>query len=136
MANNFHVNRNFIIQPNALVSYNIFGEQNWNSAYGDIAMNTGMLNGINVAPGLNLIYGRENWSAYFTGLYMYNINDNISGTAGPVHLPSIAMRHGWAEYGFGGTKTWKNRLMGWTQITARNGGRNGIALQAGLSWRL
>ena len=134
-AYNFHPSRNFIIQPNLLASYNIFGNQNWHSDFGPLSMNSGFLNGINVAPGLNLIYGRESWSVYLTTLYMYNINDQINGRAGEVDLPSISMRHGWIEYGVGIVKTFKERLMSYAQVSIRNGGRTGVALQFGLLWK-
>jgi hypothetical protein len=134
-AYNFRPTRNLIIQPNLLASYNAFGKQNWNTQFGQIGMSTGMLNGINVAPGLNLIYGKESWSVYLTTQYMYNINDSISGRAGGVTLPDVSMRHGWIEYGVGATKTWKDRLSSYIQITMRNGGRTGVGFQLGLSWK-
>lgn len=133
-AYNFHPTRHFIVQPNALVSYNIFGKQNWGSDFGAISMNAGYLNGINVAPGLNLIHTRETWSLYFTSMYMFNINDDINGSAGNVSLPNLRMRHGFIEYGFGATKRWKERFMGYYQMVFRNGGRTGVGFQLGLSW--
>ncbi|MDR1327189.1 MAG: hypothetical protein LBJ74_02145, partial [Heliobacteriaceae bacterium] len=134
-AYNFHPTRNFIIQPSVLASYNIFGNQNWHSDFGTLSMNSGFLNGINVAPGLNLIYGRETWSVYLTTLYMYNINDNVNGRAGSIDLPNVSMRHGWIEYGVGATKTWKDRLMSYVQVSVRNGGRTGVAFQLGLTFK-
>ena len=131
LAYNFHPTRNLIIQPTAFASYNIFGEQNWNSQFGILSMNSGLLNGINVAPGLNIIYGRENWSLYATFQYMYNINDNISGRAGNVDLPSLKMEHGYIEYGIGATRKWKDRFNSYVQVTLRNGGRTGIGFQLG-----
>ncbi len=132
-AYNFKPTRNFIIQPNVLVSYNIFGEQNWGTDFGALSMNSGLLNGINVAPGLNLIYGRETWSVYLTTLYMYNINDNVNGSAGSIGLPSVSMRHGYFEYGIGALKEWKERFLSYMQIDFRNGGRTGIGFQLGVS---
>jgi hypothetical protein len=98
-------------------------------------MNAGMLNALNVAPGVNFIYGRETWSTYITTMYMYNINDQISGRAGGVDLPNLQMRHGWFEYGIGGTKQFKERFLGWGQFTIRNGGRTGVGFAFGLSYR-
>ena len=135
VANNFHPNKNWIIQPTALVSYNLFGKQNWHSDFGALSMNSGFLNGINIAPGLNFIYGRETWSVFLTNMYMYNINDRVNGTAGPISLPDVSMRHGWYELGIGGTKTWNDRLLAFGQFTTRYGGRRGVGFQAGLSWR-
>ena len=99
-------------------------------------MNAGFLNGINVAPGLNVIYGRDDWSVYLTAMYMYFINDKLNGSAGDIDLSNVRMRHGYAEYGIGATKNFKERFMGYSQVTVRNGGRTGVALQAGLTYRL
>lgn len=134
LAYNLHPSEHFIIQPTAFISYNIFGEQNWNSDFGVMSMNSGLLNGINVAPGVNLIYNRETWSVYGTIQYMYNINDHVSGSAGNVDLPSISMRHGYIQYGVGATKIWKDRLNSYAQVTLRNGGRTGVGFQLGLQY--
>jgi len=134
-AYNYRISRNLILQPNALVSYNIFGKQNWGSDFGGISMNSGYLNGINIAPGLNIIYGREGWSTYMTAQYVYNINDNLNGRAGGVNLPSISMRHGYFEFGYGFMKTFKERLMTYAQVTFREGGRRGVGFQLGLNWK-
>lgn len=134
LAYNFHPTRNLIIQPTAFASYNIFGKQNCNSQFGILGMNSGLLNGINVAPGLNIIYGRENWSLYATFQYMYNINDNISGKVGNVDLPSIKMDHGYIEYGIGATRKWKDHFNSYVQVTLRNGGRTGIGFQLGAQY--
>ena len=134
IAYNLKATKYFTIQPNVFVSYNIFGKQNWHTDYGVMSMNSGLLNGINVAPGVNFIYGRGTWSIYTTVQYMYNINDHIGGYAGNVNLPSISMRHGYIQYGFGATKLWKDRLNSYLQITFRNGGRTGVGFQLGLRY--
>lgn len=134
IAYNLKATKYFTIQPNVFVSYNIFGKQHWHTDYGVMSMNSGLLNGINVAPGVNFIYGRGTWSIYTTVQYMYNINDHIGGYAGNVNLPSISMRHGYIQYGFGATKLWKDRLNSYLQITFRNGGRTGVGFQLGLRY--
>ncbi len=134
-AYNFHPARNLIIQPTLLASYNAFGKQDFYSNFGQVNMNAGMLNGINVAPGLNLIYGRETWNVYLTTQYMYYINDKIGGKADSLNLGDIKMNHGYIEYGIGATKTWKERLSAHLQVTLRNGGRTGVGLQTGASFR-
>lgn len=133
-AYNLRATKHFTIQPTAFISYNIFGKQNWNTDFGVMSMNSGLLNGINVAPGLNLIYARETWSIYGTIQYMFNINDQIGGRAGNVALDNIKMRHGYIQYGIGATKTWKDRLNSYVQVTLRNGGRTGIGFQLGLQY--
>ena len=135
-AYNFHPSKHFIVQPNFLAAWNLSGEQRWHTNYGDMNMNTGMFNGVAVAPGLNLIYGRETWSMYFTIQYFYNVMSSVNGRAGNVNLPSIGMRHGFLEYGVGATKTWKDRLSGYLQFVVRNVGRTGVGFQGGLMYKL
>lgn len=134
LAYNFHPTKHFTIQPTAFMSYNIFGRQNWGTDFGSMSMNSGLLNGINVAPGMNFIYARESWSVYATFQYMYNINDQVGGRAGNVDLASVKMEHGYIQYGLGVTKTWKDRLNSFFQIVFRNGGRTGVGFQLGLNY--
>lgn len=134
LAYNFHPTKHFTIQPTAFMSYNIFGRQNWGTDFGSMSMNSGLMNGVNVAPGLNFIYARESWSVYATFQYMYNINDQVGGRAGNVDLASVEMKHGYIQYGLGVTKTWKDRLNSFFQIVFRNGGRTGVGFQLGLNY--
>lgn len=134
LAYNIYATKHFTIQPTAFVSYNIFGRQNWGTDFGSMSMSSGYLNGVNVAPGLNLIYARETWSLYGTIQYIFNINDQIVGRAGNVNLSNIEMRHGYLQYGIGVTKTWKDRFNSYLQITLRNGGRTGIGFQLGAQY--
>jgi len=133
-AYNLHPTKHFTVQPNLFVSYNYFGKQSWHSNFGDMTMNSGVLNGVNVAPGLNLIYARETWSLYATFQYMYNINDDLTGKAGNVLLHNVQMRHGYFQYGIGMTKTWKDRMNSFFQVVLRNGGRTGIGFQLGAQY--
>ncbi len=135
-AYNFHPTKHFIIQPNALVGWNMFGRSNWYTGFGDMNMKTGLLNGVNVAPGVNFIYGRETWSVYLTAQYFFNVMSSVNGRAGNVDLPAIGMRHGYLEYGFGATKTWKDRFSAYLQFVVRNIGRTGIGFQGGMMFRL
>lgn len=134
LAYNLHPTKHFTIQPTAFVSYNIFGRQNWGTDYGAMSMNSGLMNGINVAPGMNFIYARETWSVYAAFQYMYNINEQVGGRAGNVDLASVKMEHGYIQYGLGVTKTWKDRLNSFFQIVFRNGGRTGVGFQLGLNY--
>lgn len=134
LAYNFHPTKHLTIQPTAFMSYNIFGRQNWGTDFGSMSMNSGLLNGINVAPGMNFIYAKETWSVYATFQYMYNINEQVGGRAGNVDLASVKMEHGYIQYGLGVTKTWKDRLNSFFQIVFRNGGRTGVGFQLGLNY--
>ncbi len=133
-AYNLHATEHFTVQPTAFLSYNVFGRQNWGTDFGTMSMNSGMLNGVNVAPGVNFIYARESWNVYATVQYMYNINDHLGGHAGNVSLAQVSMKHGYLQYGFGATKTWKDRMNAYFQILFRNGGRTGVGFQLGAQY--
>lgn len=133
-AYNWRIKNHFIIQPTAFISYNMFGEQNFHSEFGEMGMKSGMLNGINVAPGVNFIWADDDWSLYAGVQYMYNINEQVSGRAGNVYLPNLHMRHGYIQYGIGGTKNIKDNLASYAQVMFRNAGRTGVAFQIGLQY--
>ncbi len=136
-AYNFHPSKHFIIQPTFLASYNYYGQQNWHTNFGDMSMRADMMHGVNVAPGINFIYGRETWSVYATIQYFYNILGYAGGRAGnDVWLPHVRMRHGFLQYGIGATKTWKDRFSAYFQFIIRNGGRTGVGFQGGLNFKL
>lgn len=129
--------KHFIIQPTFLASYNYYGQQNWHTNFGDMSMRADMMHGVNVAPGVNFIYGRETWSVYATIQYFYNILGFAGGRAGnDVWLPHVRMRHGFLQYGIGATKTWKDRFSAYFQFIIRNGGRTGVGFQGGLNYKL
>lgn len=135
-AYNIHLPKDLILQPTALVSYNIFGNQNYHSNFGNMSMNSGFLNGINVAPGVNLIWNKETFSLYATAQLVYNIMGNVSGKAGNIDLNDVRMRSAYFEYGIGAMKRFKDRFTGYVQITLRNGNRTGIGFQGGLQWKI
>lgn len=135
-AYDWNLGKYFKIQPSLTLAYNMFGQQNWHSDFGQMGMSSGFLNGFNVAPGVNFIFQRETWSAYATIAYAWNFFAGIDGQAGYVDLPSIKMAQGYLQYGFGMTKTFSDRLNLFAQATVRNIGRTGIICQGGLNWRL
>ncbi|MCM1338118.1 MAG: hypothetical protein NC191_00420 [Muribaculaceae bacterium] len=134
VAYNLHASKHFTVQPTMFLSYNAFGKQNWSTDFGIMHMNTSMMNGVNVAPGMNFIYARETWNLYATIQYMYNINEQVGGYAGRVALNNLEMKHGYLQYGFGVSKTCKDRLSSFLQILFRNGGRTGVGFQLGLQY--
>ena len=93
-AYNWRFHRDWVLQPNFMAAYNFFGQQNWHSDYGQMGMMAGMLNGVNVAPGINLIWEKETFSIYGTLQYMYNVNGAVGGQAGNVGLPQLEMERG------------------------------------------
>ena len=135
-AYNFHLTKDLIFQPTALISYNAFGSQNWGSNFGAMSMSTGMLNGINAAPGFNLIWQKKSFSLYATAQMVYNIMGGVDGQAGNIDTGYARMKHAYFEYGIGAMKQLKERCSGYLQITIRNGGRTGIGFQGGLNWKV
>lgn len=135
-AYNIRLPHDFIFQPTAMVAYNAFGSQNWGSSFGAMSMSSGMLNGLNAAPGFNLIWQKKTFSLYATAQMVYNVMGQVDGRAGNVDLGYVRMRHSYFEYGLGAMKTFKDRFTGYLQITFRNGGRTGVGFQGGLQWKI
>lgn len=135
-AYNIRLHKDWVLQPNLLVSYNYFGQQNWHSKFGQMGMMAGDLNGINIAPGLNLIWEKETFSAYATLQYMYNINGACGGRAGNVGLPQVEMERGYIQYGLGINKKFTDRASGYLQAVLRNVGRTGVGFQAGFNFMI
>ncbi len=132
-AYNWRFHRDWVLQPNLFLAYNFFGQQNWHSAYGQMGMMSGILNGINLAPGLNLIWEKETFSIYATLQYMYNLNGAVGGRAGNVGLPHLYMDRGYIQYGLGFTKRFTDRFSGYFQTVFRNVGRTGVGFQLGFN---
>lgn len=135
-AYNWRFHRDWVLQPNFMAAYNFFGQQNWHSDYGQMGMMAGMLNGVNVAPGINLIWEKETFSIYGTLQYMYNVNGAVGGQAGNVGLPQLEMERGYIQYGIGFTKRFTDRFSGYLQAVLRNAGRTGCGFQMGFNFLL
>lgn len=75
----------------------------------------------------------DNGQFYLVTNFIYNILDNTRFSADAVELPQLSVAP-FVEYGVGFQRVWKERFMGFLQVLARGGGRNGIALQFGLRW--
>ncbi len=135
-AYNWRFHRDWVLQPNLFLAYNFFGQQNWHSDFGQMGMMSGMLNGVNLAPGVNLIWEKETFSIYATLQYMYNLNGAVGGRAGNVGLPHIYMERGYIQYGLGFTKRFTDRFSGYLQAVFRNVGRTGVGFQMGFNFLL
>jgi hypothetical protein len=136
IAHNFRIHKDFVLQPNLMAAYNFFGQQNWHSDFGQMGMMSSTLNGVNVAPGLNLIWEKETFSAYATIQYMFNLNGAVGGRAGNVSLPHTEMERGYIQYGIGFVKKFSDRVSGYLQAVIRNVGRNGLGFQLGFNIKL
>ena len=135
-AYNWRFAKDWSLQPNLLVAYNYFGQQNWHTNFGQMSMMSGMLHGVNIAPGVNLIWEKETFSIYATLQYMYNINQSVGGSSGNVNLPRVHMDRGYIQYGLGINKRFTDRFSGYLQAVLRNVGRTGVSLQMGFQWLL
>lgn len=99
-------------------------------------MMSGIMHGINIAPGANLIWEKDTFSAYATIQYMYNINQSVGGRAGNANIANVHMDRGYLQYGVGFNKKFTDRFSGYFQTVVRNVGRTGIAFMLGFNWKL
>lgn len=134
-AYNIKLPKDVILQPTMLFSYNAFGAQNWNSNFGDVGLTSGMLNGLNLAPGVNLILNKKTWSLYATTQLMFNLMNGVGGTIEDITLPTVKMGTTYFQYGLGFTKQIKDRLSMYGQVMFSNGVRTGVGFQGGLQWK-
>ena len=132
----WEVGEHFKIQPTLTLAYNMFGQQNWHSDFGQMSMTAGFLNGFNIAPGMNFVIDHESWSTYATVAYAWNFIPGMGGEAGNVGLNDIRMENGYLQYGFGFTKSFSDTFNMYGQATIRNIGRTGVIFQGGMNWRL
>ena len=132
-AYNIRLGKDWVLQPNLFVSYNYFGQQNWHTNFGQMGMMAGDLHGVNIAPGMNLIWEKDTFSTYATLQYMYNINGAVGGRAGNVNLPQMEMERGYIQYGLGFVKKFTDRASGYLQAVLRNVGRTGVGFQMGFN---
>ena len=135
-AYNIRLPHDFIIQPAFMAAYNAFGQQNWGSNFGNMSMSSGMLNGLNIAPGLNFIWQKKTFSIYATTQLVYNVMGGVDGKAGNIDMGYVRMRHCYFEYGLGVMKKFKDTFSGYLQFVIRNGGRTGIGFSGGLQWKV
>lgn len=135
-AYNINLPKDFILQPTMLLSYNAFGAQNWSSDFGGVGLTSGMLNGLNFAPGVNLILNKGTWSVYATTQLMINAMNGVAGTIEDVTLPTVKMGSTYISYGLGFTKMIKDRLSVYGQVLFSNGVRTGVGFQGGIQWKL
>ncbi|MBR6163809.1 hypothetical protein IKQ26_07975 [bacterium] len=137
-AYNWKIKRDFSLQPNLMFSYNFFGKQNWSSSFGQMDMQTGILNGFNIAPGLNFIWEKETFSIYATLQYMLGLNGGVDGQAGNINLPEQKMEgNGYLQYGLGiNKKLFSDRFSIYGQAVFRNLARTGIGVQTVVNFKL
>lgn len=134
-AYDFGLTHNLTLQPNLLISYNAFGSQSWHSGYGGYDMTANALNGLNLAPGLNLILDEKTWSVYAMGRAVFNIKNGVSGSIQDISLPTVEMGTAYYEYGLGVTKRIDDKVSLNVQSVFNEGVRTGVGFQGGLEWK-
>lgn len=66
---------------------------------------------------------------------IWNILDKTKFKADNISLPETSIKP-YVKYGAGIQKSWSEKLTSFLQTYLTHGGRNGVGLQAGVSWLL
>ncbi len=123
----------FIIQPSYLMSYSFVNTFDYTNAAG-ARISSDPLHAINITPGLKFIGNLKNgWQPYAGVQMVWNIMDKTDFKAQDASLPDMSVKP-YIQYGLGVQKRWGERFTGFFQTMVRNGGRNGVAMSAGLRW--
>lgn len=131
---NFAASANrFYIQPNYTMSYTFVRAADYKNASG-IKINSGFMNTVTVSPGVKFIGNLQNgWQPYGIVREVWTLGDKTDFSAGGIELPDMSVRP-YAEYGAGLQRRWNKNLTGFAQVMFRSGGREGVALGAGLRY--
>lgn len=125
----------FIIQPSWQMSYSLIKSFNHTDA-ADGEVSSDALNAVTLQPGLKFIGNLpRGWQPYAGVSMVWNIMDKTRFDIEDTALPEMSVKP-YIQYGVGVKKSWGDRFSGFGQIVMRNGGRNGISLQAGFRWML
>ena len=125
----------FIIQPSYLMSYSFVNTFDYTNAAG-VRINSDPLHAISITPGVKLIGNlKHGWQPYMGVQMVWNIMDKTDFKAQNVNLPELSVKP-YVQYGVGLQKRWGERFTGFGQVMIRNGGRNGVALNAGFRWAI
>jgi len=128
-------NDRFIVQPNFLISYSFVNTFNYTNAAG-VNIGSSPLNAIQIVPGLKLIGNLPHgWQPYLSVQMVWNIMDETKFYANDVNLPAMSVDP-YIQYGVGLQKRWGERFTGFGQVMFRNGGRTGVALNAGFRFAI
>ncbi len=124
-----------IVQPSLFVGYTFANTFNYINSSG-AKIHTDPLHAIQIIPGLKFIGNTKNgWQPYAGVDMVWNIMGQKHIMANDVRLPQLSVKP-YIQYGVGIQKSWANKFTAFGQTMIRNGGRNGIVLQAGFRWIL
>jgi len=128
-------NSKLIIQPSYLMSYSFINTFDYRNASG-ASITSDPLNAIQIVPGLKFIGNLPHgWQPYASVQMVWNLMDKTKMYANTISLPEMSVDP-YVQYGVGLQKAWGDRFTGFGQVMMRNGGRNGVSLQAGFRYEL
>ena len=123
----------FIIQPSLLLSYTFVNTFDYTNAAG-VSINGDPLHAFQISPNLRFALNTKNgWQPYLTVGMNWNIMNDSQFTANMATLPDLSLKP-YVQYGLGIQKTINDNFTAYGQVLIRNGGRNGIAANAGLRY--
>lgn len=125
----------FIIQPHLMMSLSSVSLFSYEAAP-NIKIDDESLFTYQLAPGFKFIGNTANgWQPYVSIDMIWNIGGHNNNKANGISLPEMYSEP-WLEYGLGLQKRYGERFTGYGQAMFRSIGRNGVALTAGMRWRV
>lgn len=125
----------FIFQPSLLLSYTYVNTFNYTNA-ADVQIAGDGLHALQLNPNLRFIANtRTGWQPYLTFGVNWNVMNDSQYMANTAALPELSVKP-YFQYGIGVQKLMGKNFTGYAQVVLRNGGRNGIAANAGFKYLL
>ena len=125
----------YILQPIMFMSYTMVKTLDYTNAAG-VRLNNSPMHTIQLNPSVRFISNlKGGWQPYASVGMVWNLMNEAHSTANGIKLPEMHTKP-YIEYGLGLQRNVKDRFTVFGQAMVRNGGRNGIALTAGLRWSL
>jgi outer membrane autotransporter protein len=124
----------FIVQPNMSMSYSIVDTSSYTNAAG-VKVDGDPLYALHLQPELKFIGNLENgWQPYASVAKVWNNMDDTKFKANDVALPELSVKS-YTKYGVGIQKMWGEKYTGYIKTDLMNGGRDGLGIQAGFTWK-
>ena len=124
----------FIVQPNMSMSYSIVDTSHYTNAAG-VKVDGDPLYALHLQPEVKFIGNFENgWLPYASVAKAWNCMDDTKFKAKNVTLPELSVKS-YTKYSVGIQKMWGEKYTGYIKTDLMNGGRDGIGIQAGFTWK-
>ena len=124
----------FIVQPNMSMSYSIVDTSSYTNAAG-VKVDGDLLYALHLQPELKFIGNFENgWLPYASVAKAWNCMDDTKFKANNVTLPELSVKS-YTKYSVGIQKMLGEKYTGYIKTDLMNGGRDGIGIQAGFTWK-